>query len=226
MRTNKRPGCNSELSIHPVSKCLFCCKQGQGNLYFINRSVTCLTKEIFVPLYGALVRPHLEYAIPANCPYLIKDIYHLEIIQRAATRWVKGLRDFTYEDRLKELKFQSLENRRIRNDLVLPHKIIYNQNDLEASQLFKFSRRPGLRMSSLRFIQQTGRRRTVLHAELLSAGTVYHLQQHRYRISQLSKDCKILVFTLNFALQFSFAPIWSFWAMCPFRIIQYMHTQV
>ncbi len=84
------------------------------------------------------------------------DIYHLERIQRAATRWVKGLRDFNYEDRLNELKLQSLEKRRIRNDLVLPHKIICNQNDLEASQLFKFSRRPGLRRSSLRLLQQTG----------------------------------------------------------------------
>ncbi len=65
-----------------------------------------------------------------TCPYLEKDIYHVERIQRAATRWVKGLRDLSYEDRLKELKLQSLEKRRISNDLVLTHKIIYNQIDL------------------------------------------------------------------------------------------------
>ncbi len=118
-----------------------------------------MTKEIFVPLYGALVRPHLEYTIQANCPYLKKDIYHLKRIQRVATRWVKCLRDHNYEDRLKELKLQSLEKRRIRNDLVLTHKTIYNQIDLEASQLFKISRRPGLRRSSLRLLQKTGRTR-------------------------------------------------------------------
>ncbi len=111
-------------------------------LYFIKRSFTCLTKEIFVPLYSGLVRPHLEYAIQANCPYLKKDIYHLERIQRAARRWVKGLRDLSYEERL---KLQSLEKRRIRNDLVLTHKIIFHQFDLDASKLFKFSRGPGLR---------------------------------------------------------------------------------
>ncbi len=56
---------------------------------------------------------------------------------------------------------QSLEKRRIRNDLVLTHKIIFLQIDLEASKLLKFSRRPGLRRSSLRLLQQTGRTRRI-----------------------------------------------------------------
>ncbi len=56
---------------------------------------------------------------------------------------------------------QSLEKRRIRNDLVLTHKIMFHQIDLEASKLFKFkfSRIPRLRRSSLRLLQQTGRTR-------------------------------------------------------------------
>ncbi len=72
---------------------------------------------------------------------------------------MKGLRDLSYEKRLKELKLQSLEKRRIRNDLVRTHKIIFHQIDPEASELFKFSRRPGPRRSSLRLLQQTGRTR-------------------------------------------------------------------
>ncbi len=78
-------------------------------VYFIKRSFTCLRKEIILPVHRALVKPYLEYAIQANCPYLKKDIYHLERIQRAATNWAKGLRNLSYEDRLKELKLQSLE---------------------------------------------------------------------------------------------------------------------
>ncbi len=105
----------------------------------------------------ALVRPHLEYVIQANCPYLKKDINHLERIQRAATRWVKDLRGLTYEERLKALKLQLLEKRRFRNDLVLTHKILYNQIDLEATKLVKFSRRPRLRKSSIRLLHQTVR---------------------------------------------------------------------
>ncbi len=70
-----------------------------------------MTKEIFVPLYRALVRPHFEYAIQANCKHLKQDIYYLERIHRAGTRWMNGLRDLNYEDRLKELKLQSLEKK-------------------------------------------------------------------------------------------------------------------
>ncbi len=143
---------NSKLNI-----CLF--EERKYLLIGIIISLHRLTKEILLPLYRELVRSHLEYAVLANCPYPKKDIYHLERIQRAATRWVKSLRDLSYEERLKELKLQSLEKRGIRNDLVLTHKIIFHEIDLEASKLFKYSRRPGLRRSSLRLYHQTGRTR-------------------------------------------------------------------
>ncbi len=89
-------------------------------------------------------------------------------------------RDLDYEDRLKEPKLPSLEKRRIRNDLVLTHKIIYNQIDLEASQLLNSSPEDqDLDGHHLDFFNKPGEpvdEGTVLHAELLSTGTVYHLQ--------------------------------------------------
>ncbi len=91
------------------------------------------------------------------CFYHKKDINHLERIQRASTRWVKGLRGLNFEERLNALKLQLLEKIRIRNDLALTRRILYNQIDLEENQLFKFSRRPGLRRSSIRLLHQTGR---------------------------------------------------------------------
>ncbi len=51
--------------------------------------------------------------------------------------------------RLKALKL------RLRSNLVLIHKILFNQKDLEATHLIKFSRRSGLRRSSLRPLHQT-----------------------------------------------------------------------
>ncbi len=90
--------------------------------------------------------PHLEYAIQANCPYLKKDINHLERIQRAATRWMKGLRGLIFEERLQALKLQPLGKRRLRNDLVQ-----YRSGCNSIGQ--------GLRRSSRRLLHQTGRTR-------------------------------------------------------------------
>ncbi len=77
----------------PSVNVLTAADKARGMLYFIKRSFTCLTKEIILPLHRALVRPHLAYAIQANCLYLKKDTCHLERIQRTASSWVKGLRD-------------------------------------------------------------------------------------------------------------------------------------
>ncbi len=60
-----------------------------------------------------------------NSTMFVPTSYHLERIQRAATGWVKGPRDLSYEERLKTIKLQPFEKRRIRNDLVLTHKIMY-----------------------------------------------------------------------------------------------------
>ncbi len=41
-----------------------------------------LSKSALIPLYGALVRPHLEYDMLACSPNLVADVKHLERIQR------------------------------------------------------------------------------------------------------------------------------------------------
>ncbi len=70
----------------PSVNVLTAANKARRMLYFIKRSVTCLTKEIFLLLYRALVRPHPEYAIQTNCPYLKKGIYHLKRIQQQGWR--------------------------------------------------------------------------------------------------------------------------------------------
>ncbi len=147
-------GINVNAAFTPSVNVLAAANKARGMLYFIKSSFTSL---IFVPLYCALVRPHPEYAIQANCPYLKKDINHLERIQGAATWWVKGRKGLTYD--FKPLNYSPLEKRRLRSDLVLTHKILYNHIDLDATQLLKFSRRPGIRRSSIRLLSQTGRTR-------------------------------------------------------------------
>ena len=79
----------------------------------IRRNITYKDKSLIVPLYKAIVRPHLEYCIQAWSPYLRKDIDMLEKIQRRATELIPGLRDLRYEERLKECGLTTLETRRL-----------------------------------------------------------------------------------------------------------------
>ena len=77
-------------------------------------------------LYTSLVRPHLEYAVQVWSPYLKKDINSIEGVQRRATKLISEFRGLSYEDRLERLKLTTLEDRRIRGDLIEQFKIINN----------------------------------------------------------------------------------------------------
>ena len=94
-------------------------------------------KKLFVPLYKAIVRPHLEYCIQAWRPYCKKDIHKLERIHRRATKMISELRDLSYESRLFQCGLTTLETRRLRGDEIEVFIIVNGYDDVDRNMFFK-----------------------------------------------------------------------------------------
>jgi hypothetical protein len=100
-------------------------KVNQANklLGLIWRTFDYKDKENLLLLYKSLIRPHLEYASQAWAPHLRKDIEALESVQRRATRMMPGLKELSYEERLKNLKLPTLAFRRLRGKMIEIYKM-------------------------------------------------------------------------------------------------------
>ena len=63
--------CNMKVS----EQCRIAASKGNQVLGMIRRNITYKEKSFIVPLYKAIVSPHLEYCIQVWNPHLRKDIY-------------------------------------------------------------------------------------------------------------------------------------------------------
>ena len=111
---------------------------GKANrvLGMIKIGFSCFDKVMFKNLYPVLVRPLLEYCVQVWSPYKRGDINLIEGVQRRATKMVPELRNLPYEERLKRLGLTTLEERRVRGDMIETYKIITGKENVDPGKFF------------------------------------------------------------------------------------------
>ncbi|KAJ7407608.1 hypothetical protein BTVI_62546 [Pitangus sulphuratus] len=82
-------------------------------LSFIKSNAISMLREMILPLYSALMRPHPKYCMQVWVPQINKGINLLEGFQMRATKIIRDLQQLSYVDPLREFGLFSLKMRRL-----------------------------------------------------------------------------------------------------------------
>jgi len=100
----------------------------------IRRTFKTLEKDNFKILFSSLVRPIIEYGSPVWSPRKNCDNISIENVQRRATKLIPGMKDLSYDQRLKSIGLTTLAYRRLRSDMIETYKITHGIYDEELTQ--------------------------------------------------------------------------------------------
>ena len=124
------------------AQCVAAERKAQKILGYIKRVFIHRNRRTVMTLYKSLVRPHLEYAVQFWSPSYRCDIERLERVQARATKLVPEIRNKGYARRLLDLDLLTLEQRRLRGQLIESFKVIRGFSALDPAMIFSFNRNP------------------------------------------------------------------------------------
>ena len=125
-------------NLKPSLQCATAAKKANMVLGQLARGVTYRDRITFIRLYQVFVLPHLSYAVQAWAPYNKADKEILEKVQKRAVMMVTNIRG-SYEERLAILKMRTLEDRRVRGDLIETYKILSGKSNVDPQTWFTFA---------------------------------------------------------------------------------------
>ena len=100
----------------------------------ILRTFSYRDKKVLPQIFKTYVRPQVEFAVRVWNPWTRGDIDTIEKVQKRLVRQIPSLKGTTYEEKLRELNLESLEQRR---DLIQTFKIIHGHDRVQADTWFK-----------------------------------------------------------------------------------------